>query len=253
MSKFNQITQQPQAQASQKPSYSDRQFLHTFLAGAFLPLVQASITAVMVGIGTFILLYLIGSTMRLKPALIVASIVWIVTWLYLQRRWLTLTSLEQITGLDLNQDGQIGQPVKGHEQLIIRLDEITKDQHYRSRTIDSVISKEKLTIVARGLLDGIPFAERRWTGDGKPLSINEFRSLRSMWLKHGLLEVVSDKDHRQGFDFTAEGWAVLEKLSPPVPELKEEQDEINDLTDEELRAIEAEMIRNASQYKKGDS
>lgn len=258
MNKFNQTT--PPVQIPSPPTYADRQFLHTFLAGAFLPLVQATITAVMVGIGTLTVLYLVDAIDKLKPSLIVAAIVWVVTWLFLQRRWLTLTSLEQITGIDFNQDGQIGKPVKEPEQFVIRLDEITADKHYRSRSIDSVISKEQLTIVARGLLNGIPFSERSWTGSGKPLSINEFRSLRSVWLKHALIEVANDKDPRQGFELTDQGWAVMEKLAG-LPVLRtqtgvavqstspeEETPEESEMSEEELEAIRDEMARNADQY-----
>ena len=245
MNKLSQTTPQVQTPPP-PPAYSDRQFLHTFLAGALLPFVQASITAFMVGIGTMTLLSLFNAVHLLKPSLIVASIVWVLTWLYLQRRWLNLTSFERITGIDLNGDGQIGKPSKEREQLVIRLDEITADKHYRSRTIDSVISKDKLTILARGLLNGIPFTERSWTGEGKLLSINEFRAVRSMWIKLSLLEVVSDKDNRQGFDFTEQGWAVMEKLAGPVAEA-EEEDDTSGFTDEELKAIDDETARYANQ------
>ena len=115
--------------------------------------------------------------------------------------------------MDLNGDGNIGKPMKEPEHFVIRLDEITADKHYRSRNIDSVISKEQMTVLARGLLNGIPFSERNWAGSGKPLSSTEFRTLRSGWLKHGLLEVASDKDNRQGFYLTDQGWAVMEKFA----------------------------------------
>lgn len=253
MNKFNQTT--PPIPQPTQPNYADRQFMHTFLAGAFLPLVQATITAVMAGVGTLITLYLFGAIDLLKPSLIVTAIVEVLTWLYLQRRWLNLTSFENFIGVDLNGDGRIGTPVKEPEQFVIRLDEITADQHYRSRRIDSVISKEQLAVLARGLLNGISFSERSWTGAGKPLSINEFRGLRSMWLKHGLLEIASDKDNRQGFALTDQGWAVMEKLAnstPPAPRYggREEGDQPveRDLTDEELDAIEGENARYSGQY-----
>jgi len=215
MNKFQQTT--PPIQQPSAPSYADRQFLHTFLAGALLPLVQSTITAVMAGIGTLTALYLFGAIDLLKPSLIITGIVWVLTWLYLQRRWLNLTSFENFMGVDLNGDGNIGKPMKEPEHFVIRLDEITADQHYRSRNIDSVISKEQMTVLARGLLNGIPFSERNWAGAGKPLSSTEFRTLRSVWLKQGLLEVTSDKDNRQGFYLTDQGWSVMEQFANTPP------------------------------------
>ena len=246
MNKYTQST--PQVQPPPPPSYSDRQFLHTYAAGAFLPLVQASITAVLVMLGTAVLLYVFNVLEWIKPALILGVFTWVTTWLYLQRRWINLTQLETFLNMDLNRDNVIGEAPKA-EQFVIRLDEITPDRHYRSRTMVSEISKEKLTIVARGLLNGIPFTERRWTGDGKPLSVNEFRALRSTWIKHGFIEVVSDKDHRQGFDLTEQGWAVLEKIAGPMTELEEEQDDVAELTPEELEANAEENQAYAEKYK----
>src|SRR3972149_595670 len=114
MNKFQQST--PPIQQPSAPSYADRQFLHTFLAGALLPLVQSTITAVMAGIGTLTALYLFGAIDLLKPSLIITGIVWVFTWLYLQRRWLNLTSFESFMGVDLNSSANIGTPMyyRGH-------------------------------------------------------------------------------------------------------------------------------------------
>jgi len=246
MNKFNQTT--PPVQQSSQPTYADRQFLHTFLVGAFLPLVQASITAVMAFIGTLTFLYMINAIDLLKPALIVAAVTWVLTWLYLQRRWLNLTSLEKMTGIDLNGDGQIGKK-KPAEPLVIRLDEIGANGHYRSRTMELDVTQEQLIELARGLLDGRPFTEREWTGKGKSFSSGQegsFRRLRSKWLRQGMLVVVSDKDNRQGFDFTDEGWAFLAKTAGIVPEEVDEDVEVEELTDEQMEAIQREKERYQS-------
>src|SRR3970282_3014401 len=100
MNKFQQTT--PPIQQPSAPNYADRPFLHTFLAGALLPLVQSTITAVMAGIGTLTALYLFGAIDLLKPSLIITGIVWVLTWLYLQRRWLNLTSFDSFLVVDLN-------------------------------------------------------------------------------------------------------------------------------------------------------
>lgn len=247
MNKFNQTT--PPVAPTPQTNYADRQFLHTFLVGAFLPLVQATITAVMAFIGTLTLLYLVNAIDLLKPALIVAAVTWVLTWLYLQRRWLNLTSFERMTGIDLNGDGQIGTPKKPAEPLVIRLDEWGANGHFRSRTMNLDVTREQLAALARGLMDGVPFTERKWTGAGKPFSSGQFRKLRSDWLKQNLLELVSDKDGRQGFDFTDEGWAMLEKLaSPQMGERNLEGEAVDGdpLSDEEWKAIREEQARYQS-------
>lgn len=250
MNKFNQQTT-PIPQPTQSTPYVDKQFLHTFLAGAFLPLTQATITAGMAGIGTLTLLYLFDAIDYLKPMLIVSAVVWVLTWLYLQRRWLNLTSLEKMTGIDINGDGQIGNSKKASEPLVIRLDEVGANGHYRSRTMSMDIKKEQLVELSRGLLDGIPFTEREWTGKGKPFSSGQggsFRKVRSDWLKQGFLEVVSDKDNRQGFDLTDAGWAFCAKMAGIIPEAIDVEDETPDLTDEQMEAIKEEKAAYAEKY-----
>jgi hypothetical protein len=246
MNKFTQQTSTPTPLPT-PANYADRQFLHTFLAGALLPLVQATITAVMAFIGTMTLLYIFNAIDLLKPALITASVVWVLTWLYLQRRWLNLTAFERMTGIDINGDGQIGKPAKNSEPLVIRLDQVGSNGHYRSQTMALDVTTEQLRILAQGLLNGDSFGERKWTGSGKPFSSRQFRNLRSVWLKRGLLEVVSDKDGRQGFDFTDEGWATLEKLAGVIPEAIEEED-TTDLTDEQMDAIKKENAAYAAKF-----
>jgi hypothetical protein len=264
MNKFNQETTPPVMKGA---SYADRQFLHTFLAGLLLPLAQASIIAAMSMVGTAVTLYLFDAVDYVKPVLVMGVLTWIFTFLYLMRRWLNLTSLEQITGLDINGDGQIGKVPrsgKAAEPLLIRLDEFGANGHYRSRTMALDVSQDQLRALAQGLLNGLPFTERQWTGPGKPFSSGpegSFRPLRRAWLKEGILQVVSDKDHRQGFDFTDEGWAMLEKLAAPLSDppaakaaspqmpfgnLGGEAVDGDPLSDEEWKAIQEEQERYQS-------
>jgi len=259
MTKFNQQTTPPVHQTPQQ-TYADRQFLHTFLAGALLPLVQASITAVMAGIGTLTLLYLVNAIDLLKPVLIVASVVWVLTWLYLQRRWLNLTSLEMLTGSDLNNDHVIGEPVKSVPQVVrIQIDQVEANGHIRQmKFMDLPISQNELSVLANGLLNGAPFSEREWTEIRRVFSSKEFRRLRSEMLKHDLLELRSDKDHRVGFDLTETGWALMRKFgssqTSPPPESASSQmasqfegSEV-ELTDEEMEAIEKENAAYAGKF-----
>jgi len=73
----------------------------------------------------------------------------------------------------------------------------------------------QLEELAKGLLDqGAPFAQRRWTGKGKPFSIDQFNALRDEMLRRGLAYYVSEKDPRQGCDLTRVGKQVLRKYLP---------------------------------------
>ena len=265
MNKFTQQTSTPVV-TTPPANYADKQFLHTFQVGVWLPLVQASIIAMMSMVGTGVGLYLFDAVDYVKPLLVMFVLTWIMTFLYLMRRWLNLTAFERMTGIDLNGDGVIGKK-KPVEPLVIRIDDV-RDGRYRSREVKLDVTEEQLQEFARGSLNGISFTERNWTGRGKPFSSGQdgtFRPFRSMWLKQGLVEVVSDKDNRQGFEFTDTGWAMLEKLAdhpdpsvtgygdiPPNGERASQfggrGDEVPDLTDEQWTAIERENAAHAEKY-----
>jgi hypothetical protein len=262
MNKFQQQTTAPVVTSTPAANYSDKQFLHTFQVGLLLPLAQASVIAVMSMVGTLVILYLFDAVDFVKPMLVMGVLTWIVAFVYLMRRWLNLSALERMTGMDINGDGQIGaEKKKPSEPLVIRLDDV-RNGNYRSRTMEVNATEEQLRELADGLLNGKPFTEREWTGRGKPFSSGQggsFRALRAVWLKQGILEVVSDKDNRQGFDFSDMGWATLAKLAGLVPEavgsrydapawVKEPKDDAPDLTDEQMEAINKENAAYADKY-----
>ncbi len=218
MNRFKQSEPMPQAPQIPQPSYSDRQFMHTWVAGAGLPLVQAFITAIMMMICTAATLYMFDAIDYLKPIIIIGALTFVAVWLLLQKRWLSLTNLEKLTGVDLNDDGVIGEP----QITRIQIDEVTTQGHIRqSKYFDLPISEDKLTVLARGLLGGRPFSEREWAGAGRILSSNEFRSLRSEMIKRELLEMANPKDQRQGYILTAPGRGLMKRfagLPSPTPD-----------------------------------
>jgi hypothetical protein len=65
-----------------------------------------------------------------------------------------------------------------------------------------------------GILGGIPFSEGRWTGKGKPFSIDEFRELREYFHETELIELVNEKDARQGYQFTDKGLEMFKHYVP---------------------------------------
>lgn len=94
-----------------------------------------------------------------------------------------------------------------------------RDGLHNSKFFELPVSMPKLIPLARGILNGQPFSERRWTGAGALLTTNEFRSLRGVLRERGLLELVSEADHRQGYKLNDAGREFFVSLlpSPPPP------------------------------------
>jgi hypothetical protein len=202
MNKFNQITQQPQPQPTH-PTYSDRQFLHTYLAGALLPLLQATITAAMVMLGAVVLLYYFDAIDLLKPAFVVGLLTWVGTWLYLQRRWLTLTA-ERALNWDINGDGHIGKP-EPKPETVVRVDKVKADGHYQSSRYKFSVEDDQLLVFARGMMEGKPISRRRWSGPDKVFSDGEYRTFQTELIKWQLIEPGGN-----GYVLTEEGYEFFE-------------------------------------------
>ncbi len=216
MRKFDLTT--PPVSQVQQPSYSDRQFLHTFTAAALLPLVQATITAIVACVAAGTLLYLFNAIDYVKPIVVVGAFTFFVTWLFLQRRWLNLTNLEWMLKLDLNNNGRIDEPQQA--SIRVQVDELTKQGHiHQSQMFELPCTEKQLNAVAVGILEHRKtLAEKEWTGSGKPFSINEFRAMRSEMIKRGMIVPASSKSERQGFVFTRAGEAILRHyVSTPSP------------------------------------
>ncbi len=219
MNKYTQTTQQPQAPPVQ-PIYSDRQFLHTYLAGALLPLMQASITAAMVMLGAAAVLYYFNAIDLIKPVFVVGVLTWVSTWLYLQRRWLNLTSLERALNFDIDGDGHIGRAERKPE-TVVRIDKVTAERSFQSRRYTFSISDDQLLEFAQGMILGKPISRRRWAGPDKTFSDGEYRIFQSELIKWQLIESGGN-----GFILTEEGEdffeGYVEQHSPPSPTPLEE-------------------------------
>jgi hypothetical protein len=202
----------------ERESPAGRQHLHTLTAGAWLPFLQAGMS----GVITCLVVVITFSTLRVRSAWswggVLGAIAWGFTWLSLQRHWFSLTSLEQITGVDLNKDGFIGTPpapVQSPDRFVnVRLSE-TSQGNLHILNFQLPATSEQLQCLAEGLSMGTTLSERNWTGQGRPFSIEQYRKLRLELQKRGLVKPTSDKDGRQGYELTEAGEAfVLECLSP---------------------------------------
>lgn len=208
MSVFDKTQIQP---AQTAPTYSDRQFLHTQTAGVVLPLLQAMITSGLLAFAVLMLSWLFAWSDGWKAALAIFGVMPFFSWLFLQRRWLVLTA-EKVMQRDFNGDGVIENDARSREPRIVKV-QISRVKEGGSLQMDLMelpCTSSQLRDLAEGLTNGEIFSEGKWTGMGKPFSSAEFRALRTVMLKRGLIQMRSNKDARQGFELTDDGWAVME-------------------------------------------
>src|SRR4030067_264706 len=104
MNKFQNTTEQP----VQPLSYSDRQFLHTTNAGVKVPFLQAFITACLMSLFTAAVIYIFDGLDYFKPMAGRFVFTLVGMWVFLQRRWLWLTKLEEFLKMDLPGDNVVG-------------------------------------------------------------------------------------------------------------------------------------------------
>lgn len=199
-----------------KETGNNRAFLHTAQAGAILPFLQSTMTGFLSGMVAFLML--LKLRVMTLDALFYGVMVWLVVqtvcWLVLQSHWFNLTKLEKLTGLDLNRDGAIGEEPARETTHTVRVDvEEVRQGHVRIITARFPVDEWMMEDLAQGLLGGVPFAERQWTGKGKLFSIREFRLVRDEMLKRGLIRLVSEKSPLQGYELTKTGWAVIRQLA----------------------------------------
>jgi hypothetical protein len=208
MSTFEKVQQVQQAQPA--PAYSDRQFLHTQTAGVVLPLLQAMITSSLLAFGVLVLSLVFDWSGGWKAALVIFGVMPFFSWLFLQRRWLVLTA-ERVMQRDLNGDGVIEKPSRAEPRIVkVQVNHVREGGSLQVDLINLPCTESQLRKLAEGMLNGVPFAEKAWTGDGKPFSIRELHILKTVMLSRELLKPRSDKDARQGYELTEAGEAVMQ-------------------------------------------
>jgi len=88
----------------------------------------------------------------------------------------------------------------------------THDRYY-----DLPCSRDALTKLANGLVNGIAFSETSWTGKGKPFTRGEngtFIQLRDALLARGLIQWRNTDVPTLGMEPTRAGWAAFRHLAP---------------------------------------
>lgn len=188
---------------------NSKAFLHTLGAAAWVPLAQALITGAMVTLA--LIFFTIAWNVRnwFTWSLGIGLVTALAVWMYSMRHWFSLTKLELLTGLDLDNSGAVGdeKPVATSEPQTVKvtLNRISADGHFSGEYFDLPGTMEQMKLLADGLLNGAPFTTREWTGDGKVYSAEGFQKLRKEMLRRGLIELASEKDARQGYVLTDDG------------------------------------------------
>lgn len=198
-----------------QPSYSDRSFLHTQEAAVWVPLRQSGVTGLIVFVVGVVLAFKFNAIDLFTWPLVFGVTSFGAMWLWLQRRWVTLTNLEVWLGKDLDGDHVIGRE-QAPAPTVIRIENVEAGR-YRSRDVKLSADDNQLNQLADGFTYGRPFTEREWTGSGKPFSSTGFRTLRAEMLKGGLIALKVEGEPRQGFVLTEDGQEWRKKYAIPSP------------------------------------
>lgn len=186
-----------------------REHLHTVLAGAWLPALQAILTGVFLGVVVLVLAIVTHRPMPGLWGLIAIGVTTLAMWYTLLRRWLDLTApIERVTGWDINRDGYIGEAVEP-EVFEVRLTEQNDTNYPKTRIVEISSSKAKFRQLCQGLVAERPFSFDEWTGRGKLYTRDEFIKMRRGMQARDLLEWKNPSNHNQGMGLTTLGWNMV--------------------------------------------
>jgi len=210
-------------QAQQPETHvSENAYFHTMQVAVLYPLLQSLITGVIIGLAVVAFAWYVSWPKPWSLGLLIASLTQCAAWLISLARWHRwVYKLEDLTGWDLNRDGQIG-----NRPDPIRV-EVIQQEGRQVDFIDLPASQEQLISLASGLMIGAPFAETHWTGERAPFSKGEFHQVRDTMIRRGLARWVNPRAHAQGMELTAPGRAVMRRFASMAgrpPTLSKPQD-----------------------------
>lgn len=204
----------------------EREYLHTLIAGAVLPFIQATTFAAVIFVAVWVIAAVVFNAMDPhKPAAFIAAIAWAWFLNRLFRHWLSLTTptqiIERVIQKDINGDGVIGPkpqaPAKEEPRVVrVQLTQVKETGHVQTDTFDLPGNEFQLSTLAKGLLYGAaPFTERYWVRAQKVFSRDEWDALRDAMRNRDepLAEYVDPENKQQGMRLTEAGKATLQKLS----------------------------------------
>lgn len=184
-----------------------------------IPLLQAAITGLLAGIAAGVLAAVLPVDFSPWAAgVVVWAVTTFVSWLSYRGHWQAL--LEKALGVDLNGDGQIGEPAEPEPTPQPLRVELYQDGGRQGDFID-LPYRDRLPALASGLLAGRQFSQTAWTGGGQLFSRAEFEELRGELLRRGLARWKNENAPAQGLEVTPAGRAILKRIAstptPPLP------------------------------------
>ena len=207
---------------------SAQAYLHTPGAGVVVPLFQAVVSGFLVA-----LVVLVGLAIaRVEAPWQWAGLAWMlvmaVMWFSRLRHWWRLTDLEQMTGIDINQDGVIGEPAREVEDtVILNMRSVTSDGRDETTRVRTGLTRQQLqTIAMRVLHEGKSWAEDDWLknkGKGGPYGDTEWSNIRGQLLQAGIIEPKDVKHLNLGYRTTRPGLAALAYYAP-IPYWEQESE-----------------------------
>ncbi len=173
-------------------------------ADVLTPAAQSAITALVGAVAGGLL------TRDLAGAGLGAAITFSATWLtLLKAHRAALWAVERVTGADLDGDGAVGRPSASEPAPATVRVELKEEKRNaeRWRWLDLPVSDEKLTRVARAVLEqGVAFSRR---GLADVLTQNEYEKLAAAMLAGGLLVDLPGNKR----ELTAAGRALLRQMT----------------------------------------
>lgn len=199
--------------------HSERAYLHTMIAGAFLPFFQSLMLGLVVTIATWLIAALVFDVIDPhKPAILCGVLAWATMLWRLLRHWINLTTIERVIGVDLNRDGVIGdddQPEAEEEAPQVLRVQLIKENGHISDTFDLPGGEQAFRILSKGVVNGLPISERQWTPkkNGKPYGSDTWRKLCDVMRARELWEYVDPENIEQGMRTTKSGMQFHQRFA----------------------------------------
>lgn len=188
----------------------DKSFLYGRDAGFFLPLFQSLGTFAVSFLALTLLGWIWNWTYMLEIAVTASTILFALYWFVALFRWNLVSWLEQVTGLDLNGDNQIGKP-KSTPVMKLRISDVT-DGRFSQTDTELPAKPDKMIAFFRGALNGRGFANRTWAGAGKLFSDPQFRKIIDLLKARELIQY-KDGNASNGFEWTDEGRTIADEVA----------------------------------------
>jgi len=186
--------------------------------GVVIPVIQAAVTGVALGIAFGIIAWAVGTGKPLKIAIVTWAIVQALAWLYLLMVWFNrIGLLEQLLKMDLNHDGYIG---NNNDNVSGTIKLVATSSNGRAAQIGHLPgTKGQLVELARGLAAGSPFSRDAWSYLYKR---GDFYALQSVFVRRGWAKWKDESTHTLGVELTDAGEDCIEKIARGEFEFEED-------------------------------